>query len=71
MLVRRRNRAAADAGRWRGLPVPGLFEEGCKLVAARKTLTLKSRASRGVSKDGTAHIVSILRDARKSALLSR
>jgi len=27
MLVRRRNRAAADAGRWRGLPLPGVFEE--------------------------------------------
>jgi hypothetical protein len=49
--------------------VPGLLEEGCKFVDARKTLILRSRASRGVSKDGTAHIVSILRDARKSALL--
>jgi hypothetical protein len=27
MLVRRGNRPAADAGRWRGLPVPGLFKE--------------------------------------------
>jgi hypothetical protein len=27
MLVRRGDRAAADAGRWRGLPVPGLFKE--------------------------------------------
>jgi hypothetical protein len=28
MLVRRGNRAAADAGLWRGLPVPGVFTEG-------------------------------------------
>jgi hypothetical protein len=27
VLVRRGNRAAADAGRWRGLPVPGLSAE--------------------------------------------
>jgi hypothetical protein len=28
MLVRGGNRAPADAGRWRGLPVPGLPAEG-------------------------------------------
>jgi hypothetical protein len=27
MLVQRGNCAAADAGRWRGLPVPGLFAQ--------------------------------------------
>jgi hypothetical protein len=27
LLVRRGNRAAADAGRWQRLPVPGMFEE--------------------------------------------
>jgi hypothetical protein len=28
MLVRRGNHAAADANRWRRLPVPGLFAQG-------------------------------------------
>jgi hypothetical protein len=36
VLVCRRSRAAADAGRWRGLSLPGLFaEDGAPSVIAR------------------------------------
>jgi hypothetical protein len=37
MLVRWRNRTPADAGQRRGLPVPGVFEEGGGGVAVTLT----------------------------------
>jgi hypothetical protein len=64
MLVRCGNRAAADAGDRRGLPVPGLFKEG-GFYAAYTPVILKS---------ATFSVPRMLRSApllRRGALLSR
>jgi hypothetical protein len=42
MLVRRGNRSPADAGRWRGLPVPGLFAEDGGSVARTGVILKRS-----------------------------
>ena len=46
VLVRGGNRAAADAGRWRGLPVPGVFaEDGGGVIATRTAVILRCSPS--------------------------
>jgi hypothetical protein len=74
MLVRRGNRPAADAGRRRGLPVPGLFTEGgganlkqlCALMAYRRHCEERKRRS---NPDCTPPLDELLRGACHRAAL--